>query len=70
MYILAELDGSVLGHPIAAFRLVPYFTRQTIMLPPLADLIDISTDELKCREDATDNDKEFLPVDFELQEEE
>ena len=41
-YILAELDGSVFDQPIAAFRVIPYFARQRIDLPPLDSLLDIS----------------------------
>ena len=41
--ILAELDGSVFDRPIAAFRIIPYFAREFIALPPLDDFIDIST---------------------------
>ena len=39
-YILCKLDGTVLQRPIAAFRLVPYFSRTSIFLPP--NFIDIS----------------------------
>jgi hypothetical protein len=39
-YILAELDGTVLHCPIAAFRLLPYFAHISIPLPP--DFIDIN----------------------------
>jgi hypothetical protein len=38
-YILAELDGTVLHRPIAAFHLLPYFACKSIPLPP--DFIDI-----------------------------
>jgi hypothetical protein len=38
-YILADLDGTVLHRPVAAFHLLPYFTHKSIPLPP--DLIDI-----------------------------
>jgi hypothetical protein len=44
-YILAELDGTVLHRPIAAFRLLPYFTRKSIPLPP--DFIDIDDTRLR-----------------------
>jgi hypothetical protein len=43
-YILAELDSTVLHRPIAAFRLLPYFTRKSIPLPP--DFIDIDDTRL------------------------
>jgi hypothetical protein len=43
-YILAELDGTVLHHPVAAFRLLPYFTCKSIPLPP--DFIDIDNTRL------------------------
>ena len=41
-YILAELDGSVFDRPAAAFRVIPYFARTRINLPPLHELLDIS----------------------------
>jgi hypothetical protein len=44
-YILAELDGTVLHRPIAAFRLLPYFARKAIPLPP--DFIDIDDTRLR-----------------------
>jgi transposase InsO family protein len=58
-YILAEMNGAVLARPIGAFRVIPYFPRQTIALPPLEDLLDISTDELRRREQSTEPDEEF-----------
>ena len=51
-YIVAELDGSVFNHHIAAFRVIPYFTRTTLDIPPLSDLIDISNNRLKEMEDS------------------
>jgi hypothetical protein len=44
-YILAELDGTVLHHPIATFHLLPYFARKSIPLPP--DIIDIDNTRLQ-----------------------
>ena len=41
-YILTELDGSVFDHPVAAFRVILYFARTKLNLPPLEDLINIS----------------------------
>ena len=46
-YIIAELDGSVLHRPIAAFRVIPYFARKKIQLPPLDNLLDISRQRLR-----------------------
>ncbi|KAF7350636.1 Integrase catalytic domain-containing protein [Mycena sanguinolenta] len=43
-YILCELDGSVFHRPIAAFRIIPYFARTSLPLPPLDDFLDINTD--------------------------
>jgi hypothetical protein len=57
-YILAELDGTVLHCPIAAFCLLPYFARKSIPLPP--DFIDIDDTRLREIEHSltTDGDKE------------
>jgi len=43
-YIICELDGAVLDRPIAAFRLVPYFARKRIPLPP--SVLDADEDRL------------------------
>jgi hypothetical protein len=53
-YILAELDGTVLHRPIAAFRLLPYFARKNIPLPD--ELIDIDTSRLREMEKSIDTD--------------
>jgi hypothetical protein len=57
-YILAELDGTVLHRPIAAFRLLPYFTHRSIPLPP--DFININNTRLREMEHClvADGDKE------------
>jgi hypothetical protein len=44
-YIVAELDGTVLHRPIAAFHLLPYFARKSIPLPP--GIIDIDDTHLQ-----------------------
>jgi hypothetical protein len=46
-YIIAELDRSVFDWPVAAFRVIPYFARTKLDLPPLDDLIDISCARLE-----------------------
>jgi hypothetical protein len=45
-YIIAELDGSLFDRPIAAFRVIPYFARRSIKLPPLEALLDVSQQRL------------------------
>jgi hypothetical protein len=65
-YILTELDGTVLHHPIAAFRLLPYFTHKSIPLPP--DFIDIDDTRLQEMEhsltaDGDDEDPYRNPID-------
>ena len=46
-YVLSELDGSVFYCPVAAFRVIPYFARTKIKLPPLDELLDISRQRLQ-----------------------
>jgi len=65
-YALAEMDGTMLRHNVAAYRLIPYIQRQD--LDTLADEIGITSDsgessisdELEIAEDwsnSTDNSK-------------
>jgi hypothetical protein len=49
-YILAELDGSLLDRPLAAFRVIPYFARRHIELPALDKLLDVSLERLRALE--------------------
>ena len=57
-YIVAELDGSVLDRPIAAFRVIPYFARTTLDIPSLDDLLDISNERLNKMKDSESADPE------------
>ena len=50
-YILAELDGSVLDRPVAAFRVIPYLARTKIDIS--LDDIDIDTARLRELEQST-----------------
>lgn len=61
-YILAELDGTVLAAPVGAFRVIPYYARTSIPLPPIFELIDIPRAELRRRE-ALEDDDEDAPLD-------
>ncbi|KDR69124.1 hypothetical protein GALMADRAFT_77818 [Galerina marginata CBS 339.88] len=65
-YILAELDGSLLHRPIAAFRVIPYFARKSIPIPPLDDLLDVSTDRLRELEASTASDPDLEHIDFDI----
>ena len=60
VYIVAELNGAVFDHPIAMFRVIPYFMHQSIPIPPLEELIDVSTCCLHELQDSisTDPDEE------------
>ncbi len=40
-YLLCELDGSTFARPVAAFRLLPYFTRKKIDVPDINAIIDV-----------------------------
>jgi hypothetical protein len=55
-YIIAELDGSVFHCPVAAFQVIPYFTRSKITIPPLAELLDISQCHLQELEESESSD--------------
>jgi hypothetical protein len=57
-YIIAELDGSVLNRPIAAFWVIPYFARTKIDLPLLDKLLDISQQQLQELQDSMEADPE------------
>ena len=45
-YIISEFNGSVFDRPIATFHVIPYFMRQCIDVPPLDELIDITSRRL------------------------
>ena len=55
-YIISELNGSVFDRLIAAFRVIPYFVRQRIDVPPLDELIDITSRRLHELEETTLSD--------------
>ena len=60
-YILAELDGSLLDRPVAAFCVIPYFARAHIELPPLNELLDVSIACLCELQNSSDTDtNEYL----------
>lgn len=57
-YIIAELNGSLFDRPIAAFRVIPYFARKKLDLPPLDALLDVSNARLQELRDSTVSDPE------------
>ena len=52
-YIICELNGSVFDRPVAAFCVIPYFARKSLLLPDLDKFIDISTEHLRSMEKST-----------------
>ena len=64
-YILAELDGSVFDLPVAAFRVIPYFARTKLELPPLEDLIDVLLSRLQQMKDMTYEDPDDNECNYE-----
>jgi len=64
-YILAKLDGSLFDRPTAAFRLIPYFYRSRIDLPPLEQLLDVSRQRLDELRNSTAVDPDELFDDIE-----
>jgi hypothetical protein len=57
-YILCELDGSVLHRPIAAFHVIPYFTRKSLPLPE--NFMDIDYKQLDELQKMTNIDGEEI----------
>jgi hypothetical protein len=57
-YLLSELDGTLFDRPIAAFRVIPYFARTKIDLPPLEELLDVSNERLQELRNSTVSDPE------------
>ncbi|KJA13584.1 hypothetical protein HYPSUDRAFT_114704, partial [Hypholoma sublateritium FD-334 SS-4] len=55
-YIIAELNGTLFDRPIAAFRVIPYFARKSLPLPPLDELLDVSRQRLQEMADSTNID--------------
>ncbi len=53
--ILCDLDGTVLADPIAAFRCIPYYPRDSIPIPDLADFIDQPLAQVEALERTTDS---------------
>jgi hypothetical protein len=64
VYILAELDGTILKNTIGAFHVIPYHSRKSIPLPNIFDTINISSSELHRREQLNEQDDEFITKDF------
>ncbi|SJL14307.1 uncharacterized protein ARMOST_17763 [Armillaria ostoyae] len=60
-YVLAELDGSIVGGTVAQFRVIPYHVRHSVELPKkIHDLIDVSPQTLK---EFVDSD-ESVPTEY------
>src|ERR1700678_1333019 len=65
LYVIAEMDGSVFHQKVAKFRVIPYFARTKIELPPnFEDLIGISKSTLKRITESGENDEEMFNRDY------
>ena len=62
-YIICELNGSVFDRPVAAFRVIPYFTRKSLLLPDLDKFIDIPRARLQEMENSTAIDPDVDQID-------
>jgi hypothetical protein len=64
--VLCELNGSVFDHPVAAFRVIPYFARKALALPNLNDYLDVPISHIEEMEQSTSSsdsaDDEDLPL--------
>jgi hypothetical protein len=60
-YIIAKLDGAVFDCPVTAFRVIPYFTCKSLMIPALDRFIDIGIDRLQEMEDSKVPDPDSGP---------
>jgi hypothetical protein len=61
-YIICDLDGMLAHAPIAAFRVVPYFTREHLDLPDLEQHIDVSAARLRELKDTTVSDPDYPEI--------
>lgn len=56
-YIVAEMTGAVWQFKVGAFRVVPYYARESIPLPaPIETLIDVSEKVLQRIEDGPEDE--------------
>jgi hypothetical protein len=62
-YIICELNGSVFDRPVAAFRVIPYFARKSLLLPDLNKFIDIPRARLQEMENSTAIDPDVDQID-------
>ncbi|KAF9471370.1 hypothetical protein BDN70DRAFT_901398 [Pholiota conissans] len=62
MYIIADMSSHILKDKIAAFRLIPYFVRQSLKIPAnITKILDQSEESLKAIVEQPDNeDKDKL----------
>ena len=56
VYILCDLDGTLAHTPVAAFRVIPYFTRKSLDIPDIQQHIDVTAARLKQMEQTSDAD--------------
>ena len=59
-YIVCKLDGALYHHPVAAYRVIPYFARDHVELPDFEKYSDISVQRLCNMENSATKDPEDL----------
>ena len=63
LYLLAEMDGSVLHSKVARFRVIPYYAREQIKLDKkIQEIIDLSEEGLKQLEESAEPEEELDPA--------
>jgi hypothetical protein len=65
-YILCEIDGTVLDRPMAAFRVIPYFAREDLIVTD--EILDIDLERLKVMQ-AAESQGDDDAADFAVEEE-
>jgi hypothetical protein len=46
-YIICDMDGTLAHAPVAAFRVIPYFAREVLLIPDLERHLDVSVSRLR-----------------------
>ena len=61
-YLIAELDGTVFHHPVAAFRVLPYLARRSLSADQIRLVLDTSQERLDTLRATREQDPEDAPL--------